>query len=283
MNPTFLSDLDPEVLERVRLSRREALSKAAKAGLGAAIVTSLPVAFALSAKEAYGQATPATILDVLNYALTLEYLESDFYTRVKALPIYASATFNARDRAYIDVIQRHEAAHVEVLKAAITAAGGTPVAKPTFDFTAKGSFPDWQTNRTTLFTLALAFEDTGVRAYKGQAGRLIGSPNVTVPNVGSVNPLTAALQIHAVEARHAAAIRRALPAANAPKGWITGNTPPIPQVAASYMREDNLVHGGANVGTIATAGGFTVAQATESFDETLTKEEVLAIVTPFFA
>lgn len=276
MNPTFLSDLDPEVLDRIRMSRREAVAKAARAGLGAAIVGSLPVAFGLSAQAAYGQATPATVLDVLNYALTLEYLESDFYTRVKALPIFTSASFNDRDRAYINVIQRHEAAHVEVLKAAISAAGGTPVSKPTFDFTAKGAFPDWQTNRTTLFTLALAFEDTGVRAYKGQAANLIGASSVTISGVGAVNPLTAALQIHAIEARHAAAIRRALPAANAPKGWITGNTG---APAAVYAGEDNVTQGGVNTSTF----GFSAALASESFDEPLTKEQVLAIVTPFIA
>jgi hypothetical protein len=69
--------------------------------------------------------------------------------------------------------------------------------KPTFDFTVGGAFDPFN-NYTQFLALSQAFEDTGVRAYKGQATNLISTPDL----------LTAALQIHSVEARHASEVRR---------------------------------------------------------------------------
>ena len=90
------------------------------------------------------------------------------------------------------------------------ALGSHAVKKPNFDFTAKGAFGDVFSNYKTFLALSQAFEDTGVRAYKGQAGNLKASDEI----------LTAALQIHSVEARHAAEVRliRGQPA------WIVSNS-----------------------------------------------------------
>ena len=79
------------------------------------------------------------------------------------------------------------------------AAGGTPVAEPTFDFSGgkgsgNGPFANAFNDYSLFLAVAQTLEDTGVRAYKGQAGNLISSDDV----------LTAALRIHSVEARHAA-------------------------------------------------------------------------------
>ena len=71
------------------------------------------------------------------------------------------------------------------------------MAKPQFDFTARGRYPDIFRNFRTLAAVAQDAEDTGVAAYKGQAPRLTGGGHL----------LTTALQIHSVEARHAAELR----------------------------------------------------------------------------
>ena len=109
--------------------------------------------------------------------------------------------------------------------------------------------------------VAQAFEDTGVRAYKGQAGTLQSNDDI----------LTAALQIHSVEARHASAVRRL----RGQKGWIVQDDTDIAAVAAVYAGEDNVVQAGVTL----TASNA----ATEAFDEPLSKDAVLAIVAPFIA
>jgi rubrerythrin len=265
-NTPFFDTLDPEVLDRVRMNRREALAKAGKAGLGAAVLTSLPVAFGLSARQAFGQGTlPQGIRDVLNFALTLEYLEAEFYQRGLA----AAALIPAADRPVFQIISAHETAHVNLLRSVL---GSAAVAKPTFDFSAgngsgTGPFATVFTSYATFKAVAQAFEDTGVRAYKGQAGNLI-SDDAT---------LTVALQIHSVEARHAAQLRRM----NGVPGWIQGasNAPLPAATAAIYAGEDNTTQGGVNLAT--ALSGQSAQDITEAFDEPLTKEQVLAIVDPF--
>jgi hypothetical protein len=125
-------------------------------------------------------------IDILNYALTLEFLETEFYTlaakQVKGLSSYESKlTRELRD---------NEAEHVDALAATIKKLGGTPVAKPAFDF--GGAFA----SRTAYFKTANVLEDTGVSAYNGAA-----------PMIASVDVLAAAGGIVQVEARHAAMIR----------------------------------------------------------------------------
>lgn len=248
-----ISKSDPEVYER--LDSRRSMFKKAGQFAGKIALTTLPFTLGTMFNKAYGK--PAdVVLDTLNFALTLEYLESEFYTQGLA----ASGLIPTADRAIFQQIGKHEVAHVNFLKMAISGAGGTPVAKPAFDFSgAKGSnngpYKDYLTNYQTFLALSQAFEDTGVRAYKGQAGNLITSNDV----------LTAALQIHSVEARHAAEVRRL----RGVKGWITGKTTDIPTVQAVYNGEENT-----------NQGGVTVAN-TEAFDEPLDKDAVLKIVGPF--
>ena len=229
---------------------------------------SVPIALGALAKDVYGQA-PSDVLDVLQFALLLEHLEAEFYTRGVA----ASGMIAAADLPLFTRIRDHEVVHVEALQGLITGKGATPAAKPGFDFTAKGNLPGFNfTQYETFKALAQAFEDTGVRAYKGQAGRLINDKPI----------LSAALSIHSVEARHAAAVRKL----RGFKGWITGSSrndlPAFTQ--GIYDGEQNVTQGTATITSLPEAannGG--VDAATEAFDEPLTKAQVTAIVTPFLA
>jgi hypothetical protein len=121
-------------------------------------------------------------VDILNFALTLEYLETNFYeVKGKAVGLSGEAQALAR------MIGDQEAEHVAALTKAITAAGGTPVKAPTFVFPV--------TNQASFLKLAYVLENTGVGAYNG-AGPSLQNPAY----------LAAAGSIVQVEARHAAAI-----------------------------------------------------------------------------
>ncbi len=265
---TTFDDAELEVAEP-RLMTGDAKPATARpnAAVIAALSAGVPFALTAFARTAGAQGV-APILDSLNFALTLEYLEDEFYRTGLTL---LGAAFSSAESSAVQQISMHETAHVKFLRTIISDFfSSTPVAKPTFDFTARGTYPDVFANKSTFFAVAQAFEDTGVRAYKGQAGNVASNKAV----------LTAALQIHAVEARHASQIRRL----RGQKGWITnadrGTLPAATQPV--YAGEDNTTHAGVDAaGLGASAGG--VAAVTEAFDEPLTKAQVLAIVTPFLA
>ncbi len=124
-------------------------------------------------------------LKILNYALTLEFLEAEFYR----LAIANGALSDGDTRAFAELVASHEKTHVSALKKTIRAFGGTPVKSPQFDF--KGTTDDESMFQQTSYVL----ENTGVHAYLGQAARL-----------KSKALLSAAASIVTVEARHAAAI-----------------------------------------------------------------------------
>lgn len=265
-----IEKVDGDVYERLS-PRRAAMKQFYSLGSKVA-VAAVPLALGSMFKKAYGQ-TSSTVVEVLNFALTLEYLEYYFYQTGAAtanlIPVGTPAV------AAINTIRDHELAHVNLLKGAITGLGGTPVSfvATQFDYTAKNTFPTVFSNYPIFLAVAQAFEDTGVRAYKGQAPNLMSNPGV----------LQTALQIHSVEARHASHIRqmRKAPAGGgvtALKPWITGaNDSGVPQVNAVYAGEDNVTQAGVNIPGL----GVSVSAATESFDEFLVKADVLAIASLF--
>ena len=198
----------------------------------------------------------------------MEHLEYRFYANAVASSglIPAGAATGA-----ITTIRDREQAHVNFLKTVIQGAGVTPVSEPTFDFTAgngtnNGPFVGVFTNYALFLAVAQTFEDTGVRAYKGQAGNLISSNDV----------LTAALQIDSVEARRAS---RASPDAQGcsvqlpekrSKPWMTGNFKAISPTATQAQRPIRLFYNGEDMATqagvdIASVSSVSTNAATESF------------------
>lgn len=250
-------------------SRRESINQFGKIG-GAATLAAIPFVSlftqkANAANSAYMAATADTATSALQLALTLEYLEDEFY----AIALDTNGLIPSADRDIIAQISQHETAHVAFLKSAL---GNNVIDKPTFDFTVDGNF-DTFSNYETFLALSQAFEDTGVRAYKGQAGNLMSDGGL----------LTAALQIHSVEARHASQIRRL----RGLKGWIVGNQRGTGMPEATqpiYNGEENTTHGGVNITQFTATSGnpaFGSGSYTESFDEILTGDQATAIASLF--
>ena len=121
-------------------------------------------------------------VEILNFALTLEYLEADFYKQAGKLSLKGQYKSLARE------FGANEQEHVDALIATIGQLGGKPVKKPTFAFGLK--------TQQDFEKLAITLEDTGVSAYNGAA-----------PMIKSTEVLVAAGSIVQVEARHAAALR----------------------------------------------------------------------------
>lgn len=121
-------------------------------------------------------------VEILNFALTLEYLESDFYN-VKGREVALSG----QAKIYAKLFGEEEQAHVQALSTVIGQLGGKPVKKPTFLFPAS--------SQSSFLALASVLENTGVGAYNGAA-----------PSLQSKQVLASAGSIVQIEARHAAAI-----------------------------------------------------------------------------
>lgn len=133
-------------------------------------------------------------IDIVNYALTLEYLEADFYEKV-----IASGLFKGKSLATIKIFGEDEAKHVKALAGTAKQLGGKPAAKPKAKFPLKSA--------ASVLKLAQTVEDLGASAYLGQAGK-----------IKSKEVLAAALSIHTVEARHAATLNMLLGKSVTPDG-----------------------------------------------------------------
>lgn len=320
-----IEKVDPEVYDRLD-SRRSIFKHISGMGKNlVATATVAPLAFGAMLNKAYAQAGSGApgVNDVLNFALKLEYLEREFYntglgtngaTGATAAQTSLRAGFSATNLASLDRIRQDEAAHVTFLA---TALGSNAIAAPaanTFDFTggkggAPGPFATVFTSPAIFLAVAQALEDTGVRAYKGGAPYLASNKDF----------LTAALNIHSVEARHASRIRtmrRAGVMNNAasgtaaagtdrsasPKSWISGTdgggpaptqTAPVYGMGAAptytpagitFPAEDNVSQGGVNVQTgipSLTSLNIPAAAFSEAFDEPLPVPTVITIARTF--
>jgi hypothetical protein len=190
--------------------------------------------------------SPANDINILNYALTLEYLEATFYTEGLARfssSDFAQATFYNQLRnasgvsstppvsgatdtglvqdiyAYLLLIRNHEQVHVRTLQSVIQSLGGTPVTAPTF------TFP--YTNVDEFITLAATLENTGVAAYNG-----------AIAMISNTDLITASATIATVEARHAAYLNRLRGQVPFPDAFDAGKTmAEILQIASQFIAQ----------------------------------------------
>jgi hypothetical protein len=177
MNPNDITTPELGAVEVHGVSRASFILRGALAA-GAAYGVTAVAPFVSSAFAASGTSD----VDILNFALTLEYLEADFYT-VKGKSVHLSGDAKALARSF----GAEETEHVMALTKAIMGSGGTPVKKPKFAFPV--------TDQKSFLKLAYVLENTGVGAYNGAA-----------PSISSSALLAAAGSIVQVEARHAASI-----------------------------------------------------------------------------
>jgi hypothetical protein len=309
-----ISKADPEVYDRFD-SRRATFRNFL--GFGKKVTASaLPLALSTLFTKAYGQGTaalPQPVIDTLNLALQLEYLEYYYYDTALNSP---ALSLTAEQIEAFTIIRNDERLHINTIRGVL---GTNIVVTPTrasFDYTGSQNrspgrptlFPSLGgttaptsglfTNQAEFLMVAQNFVDTGVRAYKGGASSL--NTNTTK------DILEAALNIHSVEARHSARIRSfrrgGIQGTGAPKSWITPDetptTPPLPNggtqapnavgpynagsPATTYPAESNITQAGANVQGLVPTGGSATAGA-ESFDEPLDPTTVKAIAKNFAA
>jgi len=163
-------------------------------------------------------------IKILNFALTLEFLEAEFYRLAESNKVYGA---NAQLLRYTEWVAGHEAQHVQFLRGAIRAQGARPISKPNFEF------GDAVTDEAKYRATAQTLEDVGVRAYLGQAARIF-QPKL----------VTAAGTILSIEARHASWIRflNAPAVADTPEGAL-----PAPRTFDKPASER---------ATLSKAGGF---------------------------
>jgi rubrerythrin len=263
----FLEEFTSENLKEKRSSRRDAFGIMGSLGKKAALAA-VPFGLAGTGSKAFAQNNGNSAIQALQLALTLEYLEADFYMKALESGVLPSGS---RAESVFNLISKHENSHVEFLKSNL---GDNSVDSPEFDFTAGGLFDPFNQNNTgqetaynQVLALAQAFEDTGVRAYKGQAGNLMGT-----------DFLTPALQIHSVEARHASEVRRLRadiigePLNENALGWITldNRGPGMPeQTQAVYDGEAVVTQLGVN---LVNATNFSDVAVSQAFDEPMSGE-----------
>jgi hypothetical protein len=175
-----------DAAESAGLDRSDFLKKGALAGGGLLVGSAMFSAVLSSAEAAISSTRKSAKNDVaiLNYALTLEFLESAFYAQAVANQAYGTS---AALKQFAEVVAVHERKHVDFLKGAL---GAKAIKSPAFDF------GDAVTDPSKFAATAQVLEDTGVSAYLGQVG-----------NIFVKGTLAAAATITTVEARHAGWIR----------------------------------------------------------------------------
>jgi rubrerythrin len=144
-------------------------------------------------------------LEIVNYALTLEYLEAQFYADVIKSGVVKDPKVGSLAKKFGETEQEH----VDALIATAKKLGGTPAAKP------KASFKSViDKGPAAILKAAADVENLGAAAYLGQAA-----------NIKSKEILAAALAIHSVEARHAAALNSLVGRGFGGKGGLSGSLP----------------------------------------------------------
>lgn len=207
-------------------SRREFFKALAVAGTGVA-AGSLLVSPKANAQSGNGD------VDIANFALTLEYLEAEFYTLAADSGVLGGAA-----QAVVENLADHEQQHVDAIIGLLEGAGATPVEKPEFTFPS-----DALTSEASILNLAFTLEPVGVGAYLG-AAPLIQSPDI----------LAAAGSIAGVEGEHVVAV-----------GNLLGVVPPANMAFPAALTQDEVL---AAAGPFLGMGGMLDTGGVEYRDRT---------------
>jgi hypothetical protein len=183
-------------------TRRDFFKTLAVAGASAAAGASL-----FTSKKAFAQGGGDA--DIFNFALTLEFLEREFYQRALDAGVLSGAALGV-----VTALRDHEAAHVDAITAALQGAGATPVAKPTFTFP-----PESLASQAGVIQLASVLEPVGVGAYLGAA-----------PMIQNPDLLEAAGTIAGVEGDHVVAVKN-----------LQGIVPPANVAFAQALTKDQVL------------------------------------------
>ena len=216
---------------------------------------------AATAATAYSQAAILTPREVVEYALTLEKLEAEFYRQAfVAMNGGGLASLPEPAKRAIRSYGEDETLHVPDLAVILKSLGGNPdaitiTANPNFNAViGRNPFANPQD-----FLLALQnVEDTGVAAYKGQVQNLLAAG----PSFKAV--LAGALEIHTIEARHAAGVRA---------------------IRQNFYHVDvrPWIRKAKEVPFKKSSKNSVIPFGNEAFDAPATKDQVLAIVGPILA
>lgn len=207
-------------------SRKEFFKALAVAGTGAA-AGSLFLSRKANAQSGGGD------VDIANFALTLEYLEAEFYALAAE-----SGVLGAAAQAVVENLADHEQQHVDALIGLLEGAGATPVEKPEFTFPSDGL-----SSEASILNLAFTLEPVGVGAYLG-AAPLIQSPDI----------LAAAGSIAGVEGEHVVAV-----------GNLLGVVPPANMAFPAALTQDEVL---AAAGPFLGMGGMMDTGGAEYRDRT---------------
>lgn len=207
---------------------------------------------AMATRSAHAQSTTPSIVDVLNFALNLEYLEANFYLAVSTGAVLTGADAGtspgtvtgapaklALDSATLAVAQAlaaDEVHHIEQIRSTITSLGGTPISQPNINLAAKGSI----TTQAQFLAAARQFTAVGGSAYAGSATLLVTNPTV----------LTAASQILGAEGQHAGVLAYLCVAQSITSGAVDAND--VPPSATNYFTLNSTTTG-ANAYALAPA------------------------------
>jgi len=241
-------------LERSDDSRRSFLGKTALAGgglfaLGSGVGLTVADSTPSHMEEANFDDVEGTDLDVLNYALTLEQLESAFYrmgteqfseSDFQESDALADFSEDVRTNAYhlVQTAGKQEDTHVEVLTDAVDFLGGTPVEAGEYEFGIDAV--------DEFIGTGAVLENVGVSAYRGAA-----------PFIESPDLLGVALSIHSVEARHAAVFNYLSGEQPYPNAFDPARSQDeVLEAAASFLGGDNGTDGNGTDGN-GTDGNMT--------------------------
>lgn len=183
-------------------TRRDFFKALAVAGAGAAVGSTV-LSRKASAQSGNGD------VDIANFALTLEYLEAEFYNRALDAGVLSGEALSV-----VKATADHENQHVEAITGLLKSAGATPVKKPEFTFPA-----DAFSSQESIVGLAATFEPVGVGAYLG-AGPMIQSQDI----------LAAAGSIAVIEGEHVVAFNR-----------LTGVVPPANMAFPAALTKDEVL------------------------------------------